>query len=197
MIAPRYAELLPDASAEAPEDLALLDAWLDSLPRGAIVIDAGCGTGRLIPRLRHADATRLVVGVDSSPGMLTQARSLHPGVDFQLASLTSLPSADSSVDAILSWYSIIHTASADLLDVVREFRRVLAPSGSALLAFQAGSGERIIRDAYGSGRDLIAHLHDPADVAAQFALEGFTIRRAFERAPRHEKHPQGFVVVDA
>jgi trans-aconitate 2-methyltransferase len=64
------------------------------LERAARIIDLGCGPGNstelLVARYRDAD----VVGVDSSPDMLTQARKRLPACRFVNADLSTWTSAD-------------------------------------------------------------------------------------------------------
>ena len=65
----------------------------------------------------------------------------------------------------------------------------------ALLAFQAGTGERTSPGAYGQDVTLHAVLHEPARVAEVFEHAGFDIVETVRRAPSgHERHPQGFVL---
>lgn len=66
-----------------------------------VVLDAGCGTGRVGAELRSAGWTGSLIGVDISAGML--ARAADRGYDRLIqASLHGVPLDDDSVDAILS-----------------------------------------------------------------------------------------------
>ncbi len=66
---------------------------IDALPPGD-ALDAACGTGRYAGYL--AGRGHRVVGVDSSPDMLEQARSRVPSGAFLLGDLNRLPVADDS-----------------------------------------------------------------------------------------------------
>ena len=63
---------------------------LFALPRGASILDVGCGTGRHA-RLLAAKGYR-VLGVDLSPGMIAQAEALSAGsgAEFQVADARTL-----------------------------------------------------------------------------------------------------------
>jgi trans-aconitate 2-methyltransferase len=64
-----------------------LFAMIDVRP-GLQVIDLGCGTGELTARLAERLPESDVVGIDSSPEMLAQARSLaRPGLRFEQRSI--------------------------------------------------------------------------------------------------------------
>lgn len=57
-------------------------------PRGARILDAGCGTGRLGGHL--ARAGHQVVGVDLDPQLIEVAREDHPGVRWEAGNLAAL-----------------------------------------------------------------------------------------------------------
>ena len=160
-----------------------------------LVIDVGCGAGRMTSYLSHAGLN--VSGVDLSPEMVRVAQQLHPELLFDVGELTDLPAADAAADGILAWYSIIHSPPAALPAIAREFWRALRPGGSALIAFQAGSGHRTIDRAYGHDIQLRAELHAPDDVALRFTEQGFVMRAQLVRSPRAmENHPQAAILVD-
>ena len=95
-VAEDYATYLPDTRAEAPLDLAMVDAFAEAVTSGddARVLDAGCGAGRMSRYL--ADRGCLVEGVDLSPGMIAMARRDHRDLVFTVGSLIDLPYADDS-----------------------------------------------------------------------------------------------------
>ncbi|WHE36581.1 class I SAM-dependent methyltransferase [Microbacterium sp. BDGP8] len=194
-VAADYAALLPDASFEAPDDVALIDRFLDLLPSGARVVDAGCGAGRML-RLMHDRRPDLrTAGIDLSPRMIEQARAGCPFADLAVGDLGELPLPERSAAGLLAWYSVIHATPDELAVIAAEFARVSMPGGLVLLGFQSGSGTRRIERAYGHDVSLDAVLHEPRDVAATFAALGFEVLEQFERPARDgERHAQGFVL---
>jgi SAM-dependent methyltransferase len=204
-VAGSYAELLPDVRFESPIELALIRDFVDqaggaagSRAAGAAIdlLDAGCGTGRLISYLRGLSGRARVTGADLAPAMLEHARAAHPDVEFVEAALATLPFPDARFDGVLAWYSIIHTAPDDLRAVFAELRRVLRPGGAVLLGFQAGEGERTRAGAYGHDIELHAFLHTTSAVSAALQSVGLDIDTTIDRAPRppSELRPQGFVL---
>lgn len=195
-VAETYSAMLPDTGFEALLDMAMIDEFsaLVRATPGRVAIDVGCGTGRMSKYLK--DTGLNVSGVDLSPQMVRVAQQLHPELSFDVGELTSLPAADAAADGILAWYSIIHSPRTALPAIAREFWRVLRPGGSALLAFQAGSGHRTIDRAYGHDVELRAELHSPEEVAARFTEQGFEVRAQLLRAPRStEHHPQAALLI--
>jgi SAM-dependent methyltransferase len=194
-VADTYARVLPDLGAEAASDLDLIAAFAGIVPEGREpVLDAGCGTGRLLPHLSHLGLAPLA-GVDLSPAMAAHARRVAPTAAIEVAALTALPFADGGVRGILCWYAIIHSDAVELAAIAKEAARVLVGGGPFLLGFQAGTGDRVVERAYGHDVLLRAVLHEPDEVADVLDHAGFDIVSAQRRGPRaHEKHPQGFVL---
>jgi SAM-dependent methyltransferase len=132
------------------------------------VLDLGCGPGHWTADLhaRGADVT----GVDLVPEFIDHARATHPGVEFRLGSMTELDVPDHSVAGILSWYSTIHLPPPELDRVLREFRRLLAPSGVLVLGFFDSDDEVAAFD-----HKVITAYRWPVDVIAErLRAAGFT-----------------------
>ena len=134
-VAAAYAAALPDLAYEAPLDRAMIAEVVRELPEGASVLDAGCGTGRLLAHLRAERPSLHLVGVDLSEGMLEQASRVASDVELVGADLAALPFADARFDAVMAWYSVIQ--AADLViqaSLVRAPRATEAHPQAVLLA---------------------------------------------------------------
>lgn len=97
----------------------------------ADILDAGCGTGGLILAMRAGHPARRYHGIDFMPLACDLARNrCGPTVDIREASITELPFADESFDAVVSADVICQieepaTAMAELFRVLRPGGRVL------------------------------------------------------------------------
>ncbi|WP_460404671.1 class I SAM-dependent methyltransferase [Actinophytocola sediminis] len=118
-------------------DVAGAVSWLAEIgagPRWGRVLDFGCGAGRLTQALSaYADE---VVGVDVAPAMLATARTLDPPANcrFVLNEASDLSAFDTGgFDLVYSELVLQHLPRRVIEGYLREFARVLAPGGVALL----------------------------------------------------------------
>jgi ubiquinone/menaquinone biosynthesis C-methylase UbiE len=107
--------------------------------RSGVVVDVGCGTGELATSLRESGEHK-VVGVDVSEYALAHANKRLGGgfgSGFQLfrASADQLPLRTGSVARLVSMDVIEHLD--DDIAALREYRRVVEPGGSIVIAVPA------------------------------------------------------------
>ena len=97
---------------------------------GMRVVDIGVGTG-LVAReaVKLVGDPALVVGVDPSPGMMSQAHL--PGVQLVEGRAEAIPFPDASFDFLSMGYALRHIG--DLSAAFSEFHRVLKPGGRLCL----------------------------------------------------------------
>src|SRR4051812_37672307 len=82
------------------------DLFIKALPKGARVLDLGCGSGS--PVAQHLAKSGLqVTGVDSSPTMISLCRQRLPEHDWIVADMRTL-SLRRRFDGILAWDSYFH-----------------------------------------------------------------------------------------
>lgn len=154
-----------------------LAAVLDVGP-GTNILDVGCGAGLA---LRHyAQQGADVVGVDAATGLLTIAKSRVPSAELHHASLTDLPLADSSFDAVTGVNSFAYADDGSL----SEAHRVLRPSGKLALGFwsdpldfgwaMAALGEAL------APHDEEANTHTPLRMSEPGAAAGLLTEAGFQ-----------------
>lgn len=108
-----------------------LPVFLEALPKGAVVIDAGCGLARWVFYLR-ARGYR-VIGTDCAFAALAQARRHQATAPLFVSDTLQLPLRDESVGGIIS-LGVVEHAIEGPHRALRELRRVLRPGGVALVA---------------------------------------------------------------
>lgn len=107
-------------------------AWAARLVAGLDVLDCACGEG-YGSRLLAASA-RSVAGVDVDDETIAHARRRYAegNIEFRVADALSLPYADDTFGAVVSFETLEHLAAHD--ELLAEFRRVLAPDGFLVLS---------------------------------------------------------------
>ena len=115
---------------------------LFGLQEGEVVLDAGCGTGGLIPLLlKEVGRSGCVYGLDLSQEMLRIAREKHydGNVSFLKGDIIEIPLPPESMDRIICFRTFAHID--DKIGALREFFRVLKPSGIVVICNLLGSKE--------------------------------------------------------
>ena len=126
---------------------------------GRRILDAGCGSGPILEKLRDRGA--IVTGFDASAGMLALARErLGPDADLHLADLDGpLPFPDGAFDDVVAGL-VLHYFE-DWSGPLAELRRVLRPGGRLIAAVDHPLAMEIIRRERGSaGRYFETHSRD-------------------------------------
>lgn len=100
-------------------------------PAPGTVFELGCGTGSVTRRLAAALPDARITASDVDPDILSGAarKFADLGVEWMLASATSLPVADDSVDAVVCSLVLHHLDPAPKAAALAEARRVLRPGG--------------------------------------------------------------------
>jgi len=116
----------------------------EKVPFNGNISDLGCGTGELIERLSKESSHKLI-GIDSSPEMLEQARlrlSRVNNAELRLGELEHLPMKNKEIDtAIMNM--VLHHISQPQLPIAEAYR-ALKPKGVFILSdFQKHDQEKI------------------------------------------------------
>ena len=139
----RYAERfrqMDRAGHDLLGEARLVDAMVD---RGARILDAGCGPGRLDGYLHSLGHE--VVGVDVDSHLIDVARAEHPGPTYVVADLAELDLPAHGItegfDAIVAAGNVMtFLAPSTRRDVLTRLRAHLRAQGRAAIGFGAGRG---------------------------------------------------------
>jgi SAM-dependent methyltransferase len=130
------------AMARAGDDLAGEARLVDAMaPRGARILDAGCGSGRLGGYL--AKAGHHVVGVDVDPALIAAAEQDYPGPHWLVGDLAELDLPARGIaepfDVIVSAGNVMaFLAPSTRVEVLGRLRAHLSGDGRAVIGFGAG-----------------------------------------------------------
>ncbi|CAL8970654.1 hypothetical protein TESS_TESS_02217 [Tessaracoccus sp. O5.2] len=166
----RYIErfkMMEAAGHDLAGEVRTVDAMVS---RGARILDAGCGPGRVGGRL-HA-LGHDVVGVDVDPALIEAAGIDHPGPVWVVGDLAELDLPAQGVaadfDVIVSAGNVMgFLAPSTRVEVLRRFARHLAADGRAIIGFGAGRGYEFA--------DFFADL-DAAGLSLDVALSTWDLR---------------------
>ncbi|MEQ1699153.1 MAG: class I SAM-dependent methyltransferase [Ilumatobacteraceae bacterium] len=138
-----YIERFKSMAAEG-RDLDGEARFVDAMAgRGARVLDAGCGPGRVGARLAALGHT--VVGVDIDPALIVEAEAECPGSIWLARDLSALDLPADGVaepfDVILSAGNVMtFLAPSTRRDVLERLRAHLAPEGRLVIGFGGARG---------------------------------------------------------
>ncbi|RDI68500.1 class I SAM-dependent methyltransferase [Nocardia pseudobrasiliensis] len=147
-----YVERFRTLAAEGTDivgEARLIDAMLE---RGARVLDAGCGPGRVGGYLHRAG--HLVVGVDVDPVLIAAAEQDHPGPTWIVGDLAELDLPDRFDVIVCAGNVMTFVAPSTRTAVLTGFARHLAPNGRVVVGFGADRGyefPRFLADAESAG----------------------------------------------
>jgi len=122
---------------------------IEKVENCGVAVDLGCGTGELL--LSLASRADRVIGVDSSPNMLKQARrktgAAQDRVDLRLGEMEHLPVRDGEADLAIANMVLHHLVMPAA--AVREIHRILKPGGRLLIADFEKHDVEMVREKYG------------------------------------------------
>jgi ubiquinone/menaquinone biosynthesis C-methylase UbiE len=108
------------------------------------VLEIGVGSGLNLPL--YTDAAQHVVGLDTSPRLLSMAQQVRgTAVPIELieGSAEALPMEDKSIDTVVTTWTLC--TIPDVVAALREARRVLEPSGALLFVEHGRSPDAKVR----------------------------------------------------
>lgn len=148
------------------------DELVARLPKGARVLELGCGNGddtRELARRFH------VTGVDVSAEQIARARANVPEATFMQADLTELELPPASFDAVASFYVFNHVPRERLAPLFDSIRAWLVPGGLLLAAFGTSDTEAWVGDWLGT--TMFFSSFPPETNSRQLRRAGFRLLR--------------------
>lgn len=147
---------------------------LSLLPRGAEVLDLGCGNG--VPEMAAIQERHRGVGVDISAAQIERARLNVPEARFIHGDMLRVVFEDASFDAIVSFYAIEHVPREEHGPLFERFCRWLRPGGRLLFTLEAG-GEEPGRTGEWLGVPMFFSYYDADATTTLLEEAGFVVER--------------------
>lgn len=185
-VAEDYASRFRDELDGKPFDRKMLEWLVEKVGALGVICDMGCGPGQVASYLHSLGAK--VCGVDLSPEMVRQARTLNPDIPFRQGDMFALAgTADDSYGGIAAFYAIVNLPRTSVVGALRELRRVLCPNGVLLLAFHIGQGIKHVDELLGREVSLDFFFFETEEVKGYLRAAGFELEEAIERDPYSEE----------
>ncbi len=141
-----------------------LTEFISGLPKGAQVLDLGCGPGHDAAQM--AGAGLQVEALDATPEMVALAK-MHKGVAARVASFDEITGVDIH-DGIWANFSLLHAPRDAMPRHLAALRLALRPGGLIYIALKTGQG---------SARDKLGRLYtyySEAELSGLLKDAGFT-----------------------
>ena len=130
------------------EDLDVYEAFEKELPKGAIILDLGAGTGRTYAYFNKRGYD--YIGLDFSPKMKDEAFRIHGKFPYILDDMVNVKKHfdSNSIDSVFAVYSLFHLPKDDLRKVLSDVYDILKEKGIILMSYQLGDGEEFTDEPY-------------------------------------------------
>jgi 2-polyprenyl-3-methyl-5-hydroxy-6-metoxy-1,4-benzoquinol methylase len=175
--------LLP---GRTPIGAATVREWSKALPRGASILDIGCGPGVPISKVLIDEGFE-VYGVDPSPKFVAQFRKHFPNAPVQCAAIEDSDFFSRTFDAVVMWGVMFLFQPEEQAAAIRRVAGVLNPGGRFLFtaekmkltwndSFTERESQSLGREEYerillGEGLALIGNASDEGDNFYYFAVK--------------------------
>ncbi|MCB4821089.1 class I SAM-dependent methyltransferase [Roseicella aerolata] len=113
----------------------VLDALATARPRPGRLLDAGCGTGGFLARLRQQQPDQPAIGLEYHPTAAARAQA-KSGLPVAVGTVNAMPFADASFGVVVSLDVLCH-AAVEPGRALAEMRRVLRPGGMLIVNLPA------------------------------------------------------------
>lgn len=149
----------------------------------AILIDVGCGGGRLASVVRSVGSIRYI-GVDPARGMIHCARAANPHDDFRVGSAENLADVvPEKCDAFVACASLQHIPRYRIMPTLRSIHRVLRTGAPGCIVVPEGDKELVLTKrempAFPDGQKMLFVQWPRERFAALLRRAGFRIEKSF------------------
>jgi len=120
--------------------------WARRLPRGAAVIDLGCGTGLPITQVLVSEGLN-VYAVDAAPSLVEAFRHNFPEIPVACESVLDSSFFNRTFDGVVAWGLIFLLLPEEQKRLIQKFGDLLVPGGRLLFTSSEGTEPLVWIDA--------------------------------------------------
>ena len=170
-IAPEYSDIWgDDVQKEVVEHR---KAFLEIVPKNAVVVDAGTGPGR--DAAWFNDNGLQAIGIDFSSKMIAEARKRHPSFQFKQMDLRYLEIYSNTIDGIWDNAAFHHLPPDAAKQTLNEYYRVMKSGGTLFLRVKQGDGDILQPDKKYPDETRYFKLYQKDELENLAASQGFEI----------------------
>jgi SAM-dependent methyltransferase len=148
--------------------------WAKALPRGAAVVDLGCGPGFPITKVLVAEGLT-VYGVDAASSFVQAFRRNLPNTPVACEAVQDSRFFDRTFDGVLAWGLMFLLLPEDQRRLIQRIADILVPGGRLLFTSPAEAG---------SGNDVMTGLESRSLGAEEYrrrlSAVGLSVAREYE-----------------
>jgi SAM-dependent methyltransferase len=153
------------------DDVELVYLLIDRLPKQAMILDAGCGSGYPVTQIL---ATHFrVTGVEFANEQIRRARENLPDSTLICADISQMPFRNDVFDGICSFYAIVHVPRQEHTKLLMDLHKILKTRGLALLCMGSGDLQDDITEWHGT--ELFWSHYDKETNLRMMKESGFAI----------------------
>lgn len=179
-----YVAMVEREAAQDP----MIDHFIAACPKGARVLDLGCGPGHYASLMAKAGLE--VEAMDAVPEMVARADA-REGVTAWQGRFSDL-TAENRYDAIWAYFSLLHAPREEMPDHLAAIARALKPGGRVFIGLKRGAS---------AGRDSLGRYYtyyEKDTIEPLLVAAGLTPERHWTgKAKGMAAHVEGWIVVEA
>ncbi len=160
------------------DEFKIMSRQLATLPKGARILDGGCGLGDWVLALNREGFR--CVGLDLSRKTIEQLQARFPEAEFAVGDIRATGFSDGEFDAYFSW-GVFEHFEVGPQDCIREAMRVLKPGGLLFVSVPLDNLRHAVRGTFARFRQAQASLRfyqyrfTRAELAQELAIGGFEV----------------------
>ncbi|MEO8209889.1 MAG: class I SAM-dependent methyltransferase [bacterium] len=181
-----YAKKFKDELLHKPFDRMILKNFAQENKKRNIgtnlTADFGCGPGQTTKYLYDC-GIKNITGIDISPGMIQQAKSLHKKLKFEVSDMLDLKFDDEYFSSALAFYAIVNLTFEQVGLAFKEINRVLKINGQFLFSFHIGEETVQLETFLEKNVEINFYFFKTEKIISLLEETGFKIITAAERFP--------------
>jgi SAM-dependent methyltransferase len=169
------------------DEYKVMAPYLAALPKGAEILDGGCGLGDWVLYLSRKGYR--TIGLDLSRKTIGQLKARFPEAEFAAGDIRATGFEDDRFDAYFSW-GVIEHFEAGPQDSIREAFRILKPGGLLFVSTPLDNFRHALRGSFRRPEAMVAgsrfyqYRFTRAELAHELGRAGFEV---IEVQPIHKR----------